>query len=109
MGTLYSALSRVHRNRCACDLSSPMQVGIPGGNAQMQVPLQDLVFGQKKVAGTIVGGRADMQVGLRGRNGECGATWNWEGVRRAGGAPDGEGGNADRQGKVNGTRYCRRP
>ena len=39
-----------------------MQVGIPGGQPLLQVPLQDLVFGQKKVAGTIVGGRADMQV-----------------------------------------------
>ncbi|KXZ54224.1 hypothetical protein GPECTOR_5g316 [Gonium pectorale] len=38
-----------------------VQVGIPGGHAQMTVPLQDLVFGQKKVAGSIVGGRADMQ------------------------------------------------
>ncbi|GLC41978.1 hypothetical protein PLESTM_001272800 [Pleodorina starrii] len=38
-----------------------VQVGIPGGGATMSVPLQDLVFGQKKVAGTIVGGRADMQ------------------------------------------------
>eukprot|EP00198_Chlamydomonas_reinhardtii_P005323 XP_001694659.1 predicted protein [Chlamydomonas reinhardtii] len=37
-------------------------VGIPGGQPLLQVPLQDLVFGQKKVAGTIVGGRADMQV-----------------------------------------------
>ncbi|PNW78848.1 hypothetical protein CHLRE_09g392134v5 [Chlamydomonas reinhardtii] len=38
-----------------------VQVGIPGGQPLLQVPLQDLVFGQKKVAGTIVGGRADMQ------------------------------------------------
>jgi uncharacterized zinc-type alcohol dehydrogenase-like protein len=38
-----------------------LQVGIPGGGATMSVPLQDLVFGQKRVAGSIVGGRADMQ------------------------------------------------
>ncbi|KAG2437287.1 hypothetical protein HXX76_005945 [Chlamydomonas incerta] len=38
-----------------------VQVGIPGGQPLLAVPLQDLVFGQKKVAGTIVGGRADMQ------------------------------------------------
>ncbi len=37
------------------------QVGIPGGNAVMHVPLQDLVFSQKHVVGSIVGGRADMQ------------------------------------------------
>ncbi|KXZ49021.1 hypothetical protein GPECTOR_23g11 [Gonium pectorale] len=40
---------------------SLIQVGIPGGGAVMQVPLQDLVFNQKKVVGSIVGGRADMQ------------------------------------------------
>lgn len=58
------------------NFSTPLQVGIPGGNAQMQVPLQDLVFGQKKVAGTIVGGRADMQVGGDGGRGWGGvATW----------------------------------
>ncbi|GLC65169.1 hypothetical protein PLESTF_000259600 [Pleodorina starrii] len=38
-----------------------VQVGIPGGGAVMHVPLQDLVFGQKHVVGSIVGGRADMQ------------------------------------------------
>ncbi|GIL59035.1 hypothetical protein Vafri_14006 [Volvox africanus] len=38
-----------------------VQVGIPGGGAVMSVPLQDLVFGQKLVAGSVVGGRADMQ------------------------------------------------
>ncbi|GLC41739.1 hypothetical protein PLESTM_001234500 [Pleodorina starrii] len=38
-----------------------VQVGIPGGGAVMHVPLQDLVFGQKRVVGSIVGGRADMQ------------------------------------------------
>ncbi|EFJ44164.1 hypothetical protein VOLCADRAFT_118856, partial [Volvox carteri f. nagariensis] len=38
-----------------------VQVGIPGGGASMAVQVQDLVFGQKKIAGTIVGGRADMQ------------------------------------------------
>ncbi|KAL6751872.1 chaperonin 10-like protein [Haematococcus lacustris] len=36
-----------------------VQLGIPGG-ATMTLPLQDVVFGQKKVAGSIVGGRADM-------------------------------------------------
>lgn len=36
-------------------------MGIPGGGALLQVGVQDLVFGQKKVAGSIVGGRADMQ------------------------------------------------
>lgn len=38
-----------------------VQVGIPGGNAQLTLPLQDLVFNQKSMAGSIVGGRADMQ------------------------------------------------
>ncbi|GIL91269.1 hypothetical protein Vretifemale_18834 [Volvox reticuliferus] len=38
-----------------------VQVGIPGGGATMTVPLQALVFGQKLVAGSVVGGRADMQ------------------------------------------------
>ena len=38
------------------------QVGIPGGNAEITLPLQDVVFGQKAVTGSIVGGRADMQV-----------------------------------------------
>lgn len=47
-----------------------VQIGIPGG-AVIQVPLQDLVFGQKRVIGSIVGGRADMQemldfAGLKG-------------------------------------------
>lgn len=38
-----------------------VQCGIPGGGAQITLPLQDLVFNQKKMAGSIVGGRADMQ------------------------------------------------
>eukprot|EP00877_Chromochloris_zofingiensis_P014230 jgi/Chrzof1/9060/Cz03g34180.t1 len=38
-----------------------VQLGIPGGGVQINLPLQDLVFGQKKFAGSIVGGRADMQ------------------------------------------------
>jgi hypothetical protein len=37
------------------------QVGLPGGGALIQLPLLDVVFNQKKVAGSIVGGRADMQ------------------------------------------------
>lgn len=37
-----------------------MQAGIPSGGAEIKFPLQDLVFGQKVVAGTVVGGRADM-------------------------------------------------
>lgn len=37
-----------------------IQVGLPGGGAVMNVPLLDLVFGQKRVVGSIVGGRADM-------------------------------------------------
>jgi uncharacterized zinc-type alcohol dehydrogenase-like protein len=37
-----------------------VQLGIPGGNPAISVPLQDIVFSQKKVAGSIVGGRADM-------------------------------------------------
>ncbi|PNW73221.1 hypothetical protein CHLRE_14g623650v5 [Chlamydomonas reinhardtii] len=40
---------------------SLVQVGIPGGGASMTVNLQDLVFNQKKVVGSIVGGRADMK------------------------------------------------
>jgi hypothetical protein len=51
----------------------PAQVGIPGGGVVMAVPLQSLVFGQKKVAGSIVGGRADMQV--RGAGAGRGDTW----------------------------------
>jgi len=38
-----------------------VQVGIPGGGALITLPLQDVVFNQKKLAGSIVGGRADMQ------------------------------------------------
>ncbi|KAG2485934.1 hypothetical protein HYH03_015378 [Edaphochlamys debaryana] len=38
-----------------------VQVGLPGGGAVMKVPLLDLVFNQKRVVGSIVGGRADMQ------------------------------------------------
>lgn len=38
-----------------------IQCGIPGGNAQITVPLQDIVFNQKAVAGSVVGGRAEMQ------------------------------------------------
>eukprot|EP00199_Chlamydomonas_sp_CCMP681_P000710 CAMPEP_0119109408 /NCGR_PEP_ID=MMETSP1180-20130426/17889_1 /TAXON_ID=3052 ORGANISM="Chlamydomonas cf sp, Strain CCMP681" /NCGR_SAMPLE_ID=MMETSP1180 /ASSEMBLY_ACC=CAM_ASM_000741 /LENGTH=437 /DNA_ID=CAMNT_0007095163 /DNA_START=15 /DNA_END=1328 /DNA_ORIENTATION=+ len=37
-----------------------VQIGIPGGNPVLAVPLTDLVFGQKKVVGSIVGGRFDM-------------------------------------------------
>jgi len=44
----------------------------------MQLPIQNMVFGQKKVAGSIVGGRADMQVGMvagtRARSGEITST-----------------------------------
>ena len=38
-----------------------VQLGIPGGHPDVSVPLQELVFSQKKVAGSIVGGRADMR------------------------------------------------
>ncbi|KAI8475504.1 MAG: chaperonin 10-like protein [Monoraphidium minutum] len=38
-----------------------IQCGIPGGGARIDVPLQDIVFNQKAVAGSVVGGRADMQ------------------------------------------------
>ncbi|GBF87537.1 hypothetical protein Rsub_00248 [Raphidocelis subcapitata] len=38
-----------------------VQCGIPGGGAQITVPLQDVVFGQKTIAGSVVGGRADME------------------------------------------------
>ena len=38
-----------------------IQVGLPGGDAIMQVPLLDLVFGQKRVVGSVVGGRAAMR------------------------------------------------
>ena len=37
-----------------------VQIGIPGGNPSMGVPLHDLVFGQRSVVGSIVGGRAVM-------------------------------------------------
>jgi hypothetical protein len=30
-----------------------VQVGIPGGNAQLALPLQDLVFSQKTMAGCV--------------------------------------------------------
>jgi D-arabinose 1-dehydrogenase-like Zn-dependent alcohol dehydrogenase len=36
------------------------QCGIPGGGAVIELDLQDAVFGQKAMAGSIVGGRADM-------------------------------------------------
>ncbi|KAF8056340.1 adhA [Scenedesmus sp. PABB004] len=38
-----------------------VQCGIPGGGAVINLDLQDVVFGQKALAGSIVGGRADMQ------------------------------------------------
>lgn len=38
-----------------------IQVGIPGGGVTLSLPLQELVFSQKSCAGSIVGGRADMQ------------------------------------------------
>lgn len=38
-----------------------VQCGIPGGGAVINLNLQDVVFGQKAMAGSIVGGRADMQ------------------------------------------------
>lgn len=41
----------------------PVQVGIPGGGAEITLPLQEVVFMQKALTGSIVGGRADMQVG----------------------------------------------
>jgi hypothetical protein len=41
------------------------QIGIPGDNAQLTLPLQDLVFNQKRVVGSIVGGRS----GKEGRGG----------------------------------------
>ena len=37
-----------------------VQIGIPGGNPSLGVPLNDLVFGQRSVAGSIVGGRSVM-------------------------------------------------
>ncbi|MEW5298227.1 MAG: hypothetical protein WDW36_001374 [Sanguina aurantia] len=37
-----------------------VQIGIPTGGAMITMPLQSIVFGQKKVAGSIVAGRADM-------------------------------------------------
>ena len=37
-----------------------VQIGIPGANPVMHIPLIPLVFGQKKVAGSIVGGRGLM-------------------------------------------------
>lgn len=41
-----------------------LQVGIPGGGVKMTVDIIPLVFGQKKVVGSIVGGRSDMQLML---------------------------------------------
>jgi uncharacterized zinc-type alcohol dehydrogenase-like protein len=38
-----------------------VQLGIPGGDVEISVKLSDLVFGQKHVVGSIVGGRADMR------------------------------------------------
>jgi uncharacterized zinc-type alcohol dehydrogenase-like protein len=38
-----------------------IQVGLPGGGAVLDVPLTALVFGQKRVVGSIVGGRASMR------------------------------------------------
>ena len=38
-----------------------VQIGMPGGGAAMRVPLLGLVCGQKRVVGSIVGGRSDMQ------------------------------------------------
>ena len=41
-----------------------VQLGLPGGDVNLQVPLLDLVFGQKRVVGSIVGGRAEMRAML---------------------------------------------
>jgi hypothetical protein len=41
-----------------------LQIGIPGDNAQLTLPLQDLVFNQKKVVGSIVGGRSGAANGI---------------------------------------------
>lgn len=38
-----------------------IQVGIPGDGATLTVKVQDIVFGQKGLTGSLVGGRADMQ------------------------------------------------
>jgi uncharacterized zinc-type alcohol dehydrogenase-like protein len=38
-----------------------IQVGLPGGGAVLDVPLMSLVFGQKRVVGSLVGGRAAMR------------------------------------------------
>ena len=58
-----------------------VQLGIPGSGAKISLPLQDLVFGQKACAGSLVGSRANMQA--RGwRLGRRGRRWWW---RREGG------------------------
>jgi uncharacterized zinc-type alcohol dehydrogenase-like protein len=41
-----------------------VQVGLPGGDVSLAVPLLDLVFGQKRVVGSVVGGRAEMRAML---------------------------------------------
>jgi len=41
-----------------------VQLGLPGGDVKMAVPLLDLVFGQKRVVGSVVGGRAEMRAML---------------------------------------------
>eukprot|EP00878_Enallax_costatus_P011767 GHUV01012283.1.p1 GENE.GHUV01012283.1~~GHUV01012283.1.p1 ORF type:complete len:349 (+),score=57.72 GHUV01012283.1:194-1240(+) len=42
-----------------------IQCGIPGGGAVIDLNLQEVVFGQKGMVGSIVGGRADMEEMLR--------------------------------------------
>ena len=37
-----------------------VQVGLPAGDPVLAAPINDLVFGQKRVVGSVVGGRADM-------------------------------------------------
>ena len=41
-----------------------VQLGLPGGDVSLAVPLLDLVFGQKRVVGSVVGGRAEMRAML---------------------------------------------
>ena len=42
-----------------------VQIGMPGGGSVMSVPLLPLVLGQKRLAGSIVGGRSDLMACLQ--------------------------------------------
>ena len=60
MNTASAAVSTAALLRSLAPNGTLVQVGLPGGDAELRMSLTNLVFGQKRVVGSIVGGRADM-------------------------------------------------